>query len=46
MRVRKREIFLGMMGFLGFLEGGAGKSKGGFFEEIFEMMFCDALFLI
>ena len=44
-RVRKREIFLGMRGFLGFLEGGLEKA-GGIFEEIFEMMFCDALFLI
>lgn len=45
-RVRKREIFLGMRGFLGFLEGGLEKVRGVFFEEIFEMMFCDALFLI
>jgi hypothetical protein len=35
-----------MRGFLGFLEGGLEKARGGFFEEIFEMMFCDALFLI
>lgn len=45
-RVRKREIFLGMRGFWGFLEGGLEKVRGVFFEEIFEMMFCDALFLI
>lgn len=45
-RVRKREIFLGMRGFLGFLEGGLEKVRGVFFEEIFEMMVCDALFLI
>lgn len=45
-RVRKCEIFLGMRGFLGFLEGGLEKVRGVFFEEIFEMMFCDALFLI
>ena len=45
-RVQKCEIFLGMRGFLGFLEGGLEKVRGVFFEEIFEMMFCDALFLI
>nr|DAY42854.1 MAG TPA: hypothetical protein [Caudoviricetes sp.] len=31
MRVRKREIFLGMRGFLGFPERGLEKSRGVFF---------------
>lgn len=46
MRVRKREIFLGMRGFSGFLKGGLEKSKGVFFEKNFGMMYRDALFLL
>lgn len=45
-RVRKREIFLGMRGFSGFLKGGLEKSKGVFFEKNFGMMYRDALFLL
>lgn len=32
-RVRKREIFLGMRGFLGFLEGGLEKARGDFLKK-------------
>nr|DAK27434.1 MAG TPA: hypothetical protein [Caudoviricetes sp.] len=33
MRVRKCEIFLGMRGFLGFLEGGLEKARGEFLKK-------------
>lgn len=33
-------------GIFGLPQRGSGKSKGVFFEEIFAMMYCDALFLI